>query len=144
VDDRLSWSDEVYRIFGLEPQAFGATYEAFLAVVHPDDHAAVDEAYSGSLGENRDGYEIEHRVVRPAAELRRASPSIPLNIAEGSGKTTGPDQRRFWAMARGSATECAAIVDACVALKLVESAPAHDVDDLFVAIVRMLSKMCLE
>ena len=38
----LRWSDEVYRIFGLEPQEFGATYEAFLAYIHPDDRAAVD------------------------------------------------------------------------------------------------------
>lgn len=62
--DELAWSDEVYRIFGLEPQEFGATYEAFLDRVHPDDRLAVNEAYAGSLRENRDSYEIEHRIVR--------------------------------------------------------------------------------
>ena len=64
VKDVLTWSDEVYRIFGLEPQEFGATYEAFLEYVHTDDRAAVDAAYTGSLREGRDSYEIEHRVVR--------------------------------------------------------------------------------
>ena len=69
-DDRLHWSDQVYRIFGLRPQEFGATYEAFLDRVHPDDRAAVDEAYSGSLREGRDTYEIEHRVVRSDGTIR--------------------------------------------------------------------------
>jgi len=64
VNNRLSWSDEVYRIFGMQPQEFGATYEAFLDAVHPEDRAAVDAAYSGSLREGRDTYEIEHRVIR--------------------------------------------------------------------------------
>jgi PAS domain S-box-containing protein len=64
VKNELIWSDEVYRIFGLQPQEFGATYKAFLERVHPDDRAAVDAAYAGSLREGKDSYEIEHRVVR--------------------------------------------------------------------------------
>jgi PAS domain S-box-containing protein len=62
--NRLTWSDEVYRIFGFGPGEFEATYEAFLQSVHPDDRAAVDAAYSGSLREGRDRYEVEHRVIR--------------------------------------------------------------------------------
>jgi PAS domain S-box-containing protein len=69
--NELTWSDEVYRIFGLEPQEFGATYEAFLEHVHPDDRAAVNDAYTGSLRDSRDHYEIEHRVVRKSTgEIR--------------------------------------------------------------------------
>ncbi|MDH4231650.1 MAG: PAS domain S-box protein, partial [Nitrospirota bacterium] len=62
--NRLIWSDEVYRMFGLLPREFPATYEAFLETVHPGDRAAVDAAYSGSLREGRNTYEIEHRIVR--------------------------------------------------------------------------------
>jgi len=70
INNHLTWSDEVYRIFGLQPQEFDATYEAFLQSVHPDDRAAVDAAYSGSLREGRDTYEIEHRVARKNGEVR--------------------------------------------------------------------------
>ncbi len=68
-NNTLDWSDEVYRIFGLEPQEFGATYEAFLEHVHPDDRDYVNESYQESLS-NRTGYDIEHRVVRKDGSLR--------------------------------------------------------------------------
>jgi PAS domain S-box-containing protein len=64
TNSSLTWSDEVYRIFGIKPQEFQSTYEAFLEAVHPDDRAAVDDAYSGSVSEGSDSYEIEHRIIR--------------------------------------------------------------------------------
>jgi len=64
ANNALTWSDEVYRIFGLKPREFEATYEAFLDHVHPEDRTAVDDAYTSSLREGRDSYEIEHRVLR--------------------------------------------------------------------------------
>jgi len=62
--DQLTWSDEVFRIFGLAPRAFKATYDAFLDCVHPDDRVMVDAAYSQSITDGRDTYEIDHRIVR--------------------------------------------------------------------------------
>lgn len=58
----LWWSDQIYRIFGLEPQEFEATYPAFLNRVHPEDRHLVEEAVSRALGGER--YSIDHRVVR--------------------------------------------------------------------------------
>ena len=44
-------------------------------------------------------------------QLRRASLSIMLNIAEGLGRFTNPDRRKFYIISRGSVFECVAIFD---------------------------------
>ncbi len=62
--NHLTWSDEVYRIFGQKPREFKGSYEAFLERVHPLDRASVDEAYSRSVKEGADSYEIVHRIIR--------------------------------------------------------------------------------
>ncbi|MGA9763017.1 MAG: GAF domain-containing protein [Gaiellaceae bacterium] len=65
----LTWSDEIYRIFGVAPQEFGATYEAFLAFVHPEDRETVEQAVTEALQDGKH-YDVEHRVVRPDGEER--------------------------------------------------------------------------
>ncbi|MBI5782251.1 MAG: EAL domain-containing protein, partial [Gammaproteobacteria bacterium] len=62
--DELRWSDEIYRIFGLKPQEFGATYEAFLSSVHPDDRQFVINTVNRALYE-KEPYSIDHRIVLP-------------------------------------------------------------------------------
>jgi PAS domain S-box-containing protein len=64
VTNELHWSDEIYRIFGLAPQEFGATYPAFLERVHPDDRVFVEQAVEAAVQE-RESYSIDHRIVRP-------------------------------------------------------------------------------
>lgn len=58
----LWWSDEIYRIFGVEPHEFGATYEAFIGYVHPDDRGAVAEVVGDAL-QKKKGYSVSHRIV---------------------------------------------------------------------------------
>jgi PAS domain S-box-containing protein len=64
TNEQLYWSDEIYRIFGFEPQTFKPTYEAFLERVHPDDRDKVNEATMNSL-ETRDEYDLYHRILLP-------------------------------------------------------------------------------
>jgi|CXWL01.1.fsa_nt_gi PAS domain S-box-containing protein len=61
ASNRLVWSEEIFRIFELDPSQFGASYEAFLNVVHPGDRQEVNEAYTASV-RDRTPYEIEHRL----------------------------------------------------------------------------------
>ena len=75
-------------------------------------------------------------------QLKRASLSIPLNIAEGAGKTGAADKRRFYAISRGSAGECGAIFDVCNVLKIVERELYEEGKDLLKRILEMLTKMC--
>jgi len=61
TDNQLTWSDEIYRIFELDPNRFGASYEAFLEAIHPDDRDRVNQAYSDALAA-RIPYDITHRL----------------------------------------------------------------------------------
>ena len=69
VKDELSWSDQIYNIFGLKPQQFDATYAAFLACVHPDDRKIVEQAVDEALRTHKP-YSIDHRIIRPDGEER--------------------------------------------------------------------------
>jgi len=60
INDILIWSDETYRIFGLDIGA-ALTYEMFLEIVHPDDREYVDKCWKAAL--NKEPYDIEHRIV---------------------------------------------------------------------------------
>ncbi len=62
LGDELTWSDEVLRIFERNPTSSPHSYADFVALVHPDDRAAVDEAYSSSLTARRP-YAIDHRLL---------------------------------------------------------------------------------
>ncbi len=74
-------------------------------------------------------------------ELKRAAMSIPQNIAEGVGKPTEADRSRYLGIARGSAMECGAIMDACVILNLANPDTLEKGGELLERIVSMLSKM---
>ncbi len=61
---RVTWSDSGEQIMGMEPGSFGGTYEAFLALVHPDDRESVISARKRALS-GEAPYEVEYRKARP-------------------------------------------------------------------------------
>ena len=74
-----------------------------------------------------------------ADQLRRAASSISFNIAEGAGEFAAADKARFYRIARRSATESAAILDACRVLALADEASSQIGRGLLLRVVAMLT-----
>ena len=76
-------------------------------------------------------------------QLLRASQAIPLNIAEGNGKTTDGDRRRYFEIARGTALECGTVQDllqVCGARPTEENASRKALQDRIVAMLTKLGQ----
>ena len=69
LENELFWSDEIYRIFEIDPSQFGASYESFLGAIHPDDRSFVDNAYRKSL-QTRMPYAIKHRLLMSDGRIK--------------------------------------------------------------------------
>lgn len=65
----VSWSDELYRIYGLEPQSCAITFDSFLARVHPDDRERVRREVTTAL-ERGGRFAYPERIVRPDGAIR--------------------------------------------------------------------------
>jgi PAS domain S-box-containing protein len=61
----LQWSDNVYRMFGIERNGFGETWSAYLACVHADDRDLLQAALDAFLASGGQQFEFAHRAVRP-------------------------------------------------------------------------------
>lgn len=75
--------------------------------------------------------------------MRRAMISVVLSIAEGSGKRTPADQRRFYAIARGSLQEVSAGIDIVHALGDIDETTYQSFDRDLLAIAKMLSRLII-
>ena len=76
-----------------------------------------------------------------ADQLQRAGTSIALNVAEGAGEFSTADKARFYRIAKRSATECAAILDVCQRLRLVDQELYSKGRELLLRLVSMLVRL---
>jgi PAS domain S-box-containing protein len=65
----VTWSDEMYRIYGLQPQSTPVSYESFLRHVHPGDRAWVDATVRDAYTTHAP-FSFDHRIVRPDGVVR--------------------------------------------------------------------------
>lgn len=77
VTDTISWSDELYRIYGMAPQKDAIAFEEFLDLIHPADRQYVRDVIATSF-QNGTPFEFEHRIILPTGNER---------ILKGMGKT---------------------------------------------------------
>jgi two-component system cell cycle sensor histidine kinase/response regulator CckA len=63
------WSDELYRLCGVEPLSVGPTFESYCRFVHPDDRDMVS-ALIGLSASDHQPFAFEHRIVRPDGQVR--------------------------------------------------------------------------
>jgi four helix bundle protein len=75
-----------------------------------------------------------------ADQLRRAAPSILLNLSEGNGKD-GRDRRRYYLTARASASECIGIFELCGTLRIISGEECEQAMVLLERLVAMLTGM---
>ena len=101
--------------------------------------------YQRAVEYARCSHDLAKRLNGPDRNARdhllRASQSIALNIAEGNGKGTEEDRRRFFEIARGSALECAAIQDILMTCGVTTAEETRKAKDLLFRIVSMLTKI---
>ncbi len=70
ITDKLIWSEEVFRIYGIDSRKSGASVDGFLSAIHPDELDYVTEQYAGAI-EGKFSYDIEHRIIRKdSGEIR--------------------------------------------------------------------------
>jgi diguanylate cyclase (GGDEF)-like protein/PAS domain S-box-containing protein len=81
--DEVRWSDELYRIYGLEPGKFEASFEGYLERVHEEDRFRVGGLIRDALEAQRP-FSFEERIVRPSGEVRRLL-SRGQVVTDGSG-----------------------------------------------------------
>ncbi|WP_291991374.1 transporter substrate-binding domain-containing protein [Candidatus Accumulibacter sp. ACC007] len=95
ADGRILWSDETYRLFGLEPQSLQLSYEELIARVHPGDRERHD-AYLQRMLASRPGDDIGelwYRLLRPDGSVREVSVRVDIDYDE-----TGKPGRLFGAI----------------------------------------------
>jgi PAS domain S-box-containing protein len=67
---RVTWSEEMYAIYGVGPGQFRPSFESYLERIHPDDRARAASTVALALMDNR-AFSMDERIVRPDGQVRQ-------------------------------------------------------------------------
>lgn len=81
ASDTNRWSDELFRIYGYEPQSFSPNYEKFLSFIHPDDRDRIQAIHQQAYATG-EPYQMIERIVRPDGEVRYLSSNGQVVVDE--------------------------------------------------------------
>src|SRR6266404_245160 len=70
ANGHVIWSDELYRILGVDPQSYRPSFESTIGAVHPHDRADMERAIRNT-SESGATFTLEHRIFRPSGAVRR-------------------------------------------------------------------------
>ena len=80
--DEISWSDEMYRIYGVDRETFDPRADDPRDLVHPEDRDYVASTVDRAV-ENREGFQFEYRIVQPSGDVRVVQASGKIDVLEG-------------------------------------------------------------
>ena len=86
--DRVRWSEQTERIFGVPAGTFGETLAGYLSHVHPDDVTATREAIERAITLKDRAFRLAHRAIRPGGSILGSSPAGAV-LHDASGRVVG-------------------------------------------------------
>ncbi|MGK2927472.1 MAG: PAS domain-containing protein, partial [Lysobacterales bacterium] len=86
-NDVLTWSDNIYAMYGVDLSAFGPSFDAYVRLIHPDDRDELVARYQEFEEGGHDHFEFSHRIVRPAGGL--------IHVHGVGERVRGPDGKHF-------------------------------------------------
>src|SRR5258708_810470 len=140
VTGELFWSAEHFRIMGLDPQSVRPTYEMFFERVHPDDRAAVQQAFETAVRERRN-FAGSYRVLRPDGSIRHIrSEAQPImdesqTMVEYIGTVVDVTERKQGEEAVRKAREELAHVNRALTVAELTASIAHELNQPLAAVV---------
>jgi PAS domain S-box-containing protein len=84
--DRVTWSSELFRIYGLAPDQFDGSFQGYISCVHPDDRQQVTQTIQDAV-EHQRPWELTERIIRPDGSIRVLR-SLGKVLTNAAGETT--------------------------------------------------------